>query len=385
MTFYYRCSECGELFDIDPAIMLCPVCSKMQLPDKPLRGILEVGWEGRAPKNPSPFDLLPVPKECFPPIPVGNTPLWEPELMRKKLGFPKLYLKDDSLNPTGSLKDRASYLVAAFCRRHGIKNVVLASTGNAGSSMAGVGAAAGLAVTLFIPKSAPQAKLVQALQYGAELILVDGSYDKAYDLSLDHSKTVGALSRNTAYNPMTIEGKKTAAMEIVNQLKFPPDYIFVPAGDGVILSGVYKGFRDLRRIGRIQRIPKIFAVQADGSQAISRAYLTGDFSGPVKSNTLADSLSVDVPRGGYYALKQLREHGGSCVTVSDHEILLAQKELASECGLFAEPAAAASLAGFLKAKETIPRNSTVILLITGSGLKDVVSAGKIVKHVRPSK
>ncbi|MBL7067132.1 MAG: threonine synthase [Candidatus Marinimicrobia bacterium] len=375
-NFYYTCSECGRKYNITPDIMVCPECSKMQEPDKPLRGILEVILRGKTDKKLSLTGFLPVDNKYFPNIPVGNTPLWKPAILDKELGFPNLFIKDDTRNLTGSLKDRASYLVAAFAKREGIREIVVASTGNAASSMAGVGAAAGLNITIFLPESAPRAKMVQSLQYGARVIMVAGNYDRAFDLSLEFSrKSKNVLSRNTAYNPLTIEGKKTVSLEIYQTLKRSPDFVFVPTGDGVILGGVYKGFRDLQKLGFIETIPTIIAVQAEGSDAICKAFQRGEFI-ELDAHTVADSISVGIPRNGYYALKQLKQYNGKCLTVSDEEILIAQKELSSKAGLFTEPAAAASYAGFLNIRAEIPNDATVVLLATGNGLKDIDSAIK---------
>ncbi len=340
----------------------------------PLRGILEVGFDGALEEGYRLQDLICVEEEFLPPIPVGDTPLWEPHRLREKYSFPRLYLKDDTCNPTGSLKDRASYLVAGFARKHNIKNIVVASTGNAASSMAGIGAAAGLDVTLFIPKSAPKGKLAQAYQYGAEVIRVEGTYDLAFEQSLQRAGEGGTLCRNTAYHPLTIEGKKSVALELCDQLGSTPEYIFVPTGDGVILSGVYKGFCDLHRLGISPQMPTVYAVQAEGSSAITRAWKRGGFTSPESSDTLADSISVDVPKGGYYALDKLNRYNGRCITVSDKEILEAQHELASLSGLFAEPASSAAFAGFIKERENLPHEAKVVLLITGNGLKDVDAA-----------
>ncbi len=378
MEFYYRCTECGRTYEISPEIMLCPECAKAQETGRPLRGILEVVVEGELRDDWDVFDFLPVERKFFPPIPVGGTPLWEPSRLRAKLGFPNLHLEDDSCEPTFSFKDRASYLIAAFAARHNIRDIVVASTGNAASSMAGIGAAAGLDITVFVPKGAPKAKLVQCSQYGAKIIPVDGSYDRAFELSLDFTRTHGGLSRNTAYNPLTIEGKKTVALEIFRQLgNRSPDYVFVPTGDGVILAGVYRGFLDLRKFGFINRMPTIVAVQSTDSPNLCRAFGAGDFGEYVHSDTVADSISVDVPKCGYYALKLLGEYDGLCAMVSDGAILAAQKELSSTAGLFAEPAAAAAYAGFLSIKDYIPRDATVVLLITGSGLKDIDAASRV--------
>jgi threonine synthase len=387
MEFYYRCSECGKTYDMSPGHMVCPSCSGKQENDRPLRGILEVdfngSWNGNrrgsGDTSTSLFDqgdLICVEKVHFPTIPVGQTPLWAPARLREAAGFPGLFLKDDTANPTGSLKDRASYLVAAYARKHKIKNVVVASTGNAASSMAGVGAAAELDVTIFMPAGAPKAKQIQALQYGAKVELVDGTYDEAFELALEYKDRPGFISRNTAFNPLTIEGKKTAALEIFFQLGRVPDQVYVPTGDGVIISGVCKGFEDLLKAGMSSRMPRIIAAQAEGSSAIARALEKGDFGDPVSSTTLADSISVDVPRGGYYAVKKLKQHGGGAVIVSDDDILEAQYELASLSGLFAEPAAAAAYAGFLRERERISSDETVVILITGSGLKDIDAAAR---------
>lgn len=357
--------------------MVCPVCAEKQEQDKPLRGILEVEFEGPVPDDFDPLDFLPVEKEYFPAIPVGNTPLWKPENLRKKSGIKNLYIKDDSLNPTGSLKDRASYLVAAFAKKHKITDIVLASTGNAGSSMAGVGAAAGLNIVLFLPKAAPAAKMVQSLQYGATVNRVDGNYDLACKKAMEYSNThTEAMSRSTAYNPMTIEGKKTVSLEIFKQLgNQRPDYVFVSAGDGVILGGVYKGFKDLYKAGLIDKVPAIYAVQSEKSSAIYRACNNNNqFTELVPATTIADSISVDVPANGYYACQHLKEYAGKCITVTDEQIVKAQKELATETGCFAEPAAATSFAGFLKAKNELPAEASVVLLVTGNGLKDINTA-----------
>ncbi len=353
--------------------MLCSTCASGKIPGEPLRGVLEVRLRGSLEGPLTAHALLPVEERFIPDIPVGNTPLWKSENLNARHGFPALYLKDDGLNPTGSLKDRASLLVAAFARMHGLKEVIVASTGNAGSSMAGVGASAGLRVKLFLPKTAPRAKMIQALQYGADVIMAEKNYDQAFELSLQYSRERGGLNRNTAYNPLTIEGKKTVSLEVYRQLEIVPDYLFVSVGDGVILSGVYKGFRDLKQLGLIKKIPVIYAVQASGSSAINRALEKGVFE-PTPSKTVADSISVDVPSNGYLALKNLRQHHGRCILVDDDEILRAQKELSATCGLFCEPAAAAAFAGFLKEKGALQQNAVCVVLLTGNGLKDIQAA-----------
>lgn len=414
MNFEYSCIECGNSYPIAAGRYLCDDCSAVQREDEPLRGLLEVRlfgnppedwtavepgepapgvspyWDragsapraGRAEPAPSPDvrALLPVRKEFLPSIPVGGTPLWAPARLRRELNLDWLFLKDEGANPTGSLKDRASYLVAGFAAEHGFKDVTAASTGNAGSSMAGIGAAGNLRVRLYLPASAPKAKMAQALQYGAELIRVDDSYDTAFDMSLAYVAEKGGLSRNTAHNPLTVEGKKTVSLEIFLQLGGrTPDLVYVPTGDGVILSAVYRGFEDLKTLGLTEAMPTVVCVQAKGSAAISRAYETGEF-GPVRpAATVADSISVALPRGGFFALNRLKRHSGRCVTVSDEAIIAAQRRLSSSSGFFAEPAAAAAFAGLLDDIDSgsgPAAGDLVVLLLTGSGLKDIDTALK---------
>lgn len=377
MEFRYRCSLCGCTYEIDPALTLCPECSKGQTDDQPLSGVLDVELSGEADRNFDVFDLLPVEKEFFPPIPVGNTPLWEPLNLRRELNLKRLFIKDDGLNPTFSFKDRASYLVSAFARRHGIDEITLASTGNAGSSMAGVGAAAGQTVTLFLPENAPIGKLVQSLQYGARVYRAAGSYDLAYQLSLEYSRRRGGMNRSTAYNPMTIEGKKTVSLELYKQLGYrAPDVVFVAVGDACILSGVYRGFEDLVQLGLIAAVPKVIGVQSEQSDAVLAALENdGKFSARI-ATTVADSISVDVPRSGLHALGRVQRHGGELMRVSDEEIISAQARLSASTGLFAEPAAAAAFAGLLNRAAELDSDAVITVLSTGNGLKDSQAALK---------
>jgi len=361
------------------------------MPGKALHGVLECVWTGRYDSSKDGAIPLPVQAEFFPPIPVGDTPLWAPERLRVELGFPRLFLKDDTCNPSGSFKDRASYLVAAFAREKGVKEIALASTGNAASSMAAVGAAAGLKITVFLPASAPVAKRIQVLQYGAELREIQGNYDLAFDKSLEYSTATGVLSRNTAYNPLTIEGKKTVSFEIAASLRTlagsgpkakAPDHVFVPTGDGVIIAGVFRGFEDLMKLGAIDKMPTIWAAQAEGSSAIARAMAAPAGSDPfeptIAATTAADSISVDAPRNGYYALAKLKKYSGKAVMVSDEEIFAAQRLVSAKSGLFTEPSSACAFAGFYKVRRTIDPTATVVVMLTGSGLKDIKNAAKAV-------
>jgi threonine synthase len=299
-----------------------------------------------------------------------------------------LWLKDDTRNPSGSTKDRASLLVVAKAREYGCDTVATASTGNAATALAAVAAAVGMRAVAFVPHAAPEAKLAQLLCYGAEVFPVEGSYDQAFDLCLEACEALGWYNRNTALNPFTIEGKKTAALEIARQLAPEiPDAVLVPTGDGVIIAGVAKGFTDLQRAGLMDRVPRLIAVQPGGSAGIAQA-LRGGSDVPAlvpDAHSIADSLTVQMPRNGLHSLKVIRASGGGGVIVSDDAIIEAIALLARTTGVFAEPAAAAALAGLLVALEEgmVMLSERVALLVTGTGLKDVPTAMRSVTRPPP--
>lgn len=327
--------------------------------------------------------LLPVPEvkgEGTPLHAAGWTPVFTMDRLAEKLGLQQLWLKDESRNPTASFKDRASAIVVARAREINADVVVTASTGNAGAALAGMAAAVGQKAIIFAPKSAPPAKVAQLLVFGAKVMLVDGSYDDAFDLTIKASKEFGWYCRNTGYNPFTAEGKKTAAFEIWEYMQDAigtlPYTLFVSVGDGNIISGIHKGFKDLLELGWIEQIPRIIGVQADGSAAVANAFRAGtEEILPVSANTLADSISVDLPRDGVRAVRAARETGGTYITVSDEEILSAIAEL-GKVGVFAEPAGATAYAGLVKAAGSgvVGGDDPILVLNTGSGLKDVKAA-----------
>jgi threonine synthase len=310
-----------------------------------------------------------------------------PEL-RRRLGLPQVWVKDDTRNPSGSTKDRASLLVVAKAREYGCDTIAAASTGNAATALAAIAAAAGVRAVTFVPRTTPEAKLVQMLNYGAEVIVVDGSYDDAFELCCEACKLFGWYNRNTAINPFTIEGKKTAALEVAVQLApRVPDAILVPTGDGVIISGVAKGFADLARAGLIDRRPRLIAVQPERPAAIVTAIEQGTSvpSLVAEATSIADSLNVQMPRNGLQCLQRIRESNGGGVKVSDEAIVEAIGLLASTTGVFAEPAGAASLAGLLVALDEgiVRRDELVVLLVTGTGLKDIPAATRSVHKPAP--
>jgi threonine synthase len=331
---------------------------------------------------------------------VGGTPVFALPRLAEKLGLKHLWLKDESRNPTASFKDRASAVVVTRARELGAEVVVTASTGNAGAALAGMAAAVGQKAVIFAPKSAPQAKVAQLLVFGAKVILVDGTYDEAFDLTIKASEEFGWYCRNTGYNPFTAEGKKTAAFEIwefmyreaaaatrkaTGELTIPSNKprltIFVSVGDGNIISGLHKGFKDLQTLGWIPHMPRLIGVQAQGSAAIANAFhAKTETITPVQSKTIADSISVDLPRDGVRAVRAASETGGTYVYVSDDEILNAIAELGT-VGVFAEPAAATAYAGLVAAKAQgwLDPETPILVLNTGSGLKDVRAAMQAVQ------
>jgi threonine synthase len=314
----------------------------------------------------------------------GGTPIFSSSRLAENLGLRFLWVKDEGRNPTASFKDRASAVVVARARQIDAQVVVTASTGNAGAALAGMAAAVGQNAIIFAPKTAPPAKVAQLLIYGARVLLVDGTYDDAFDLTILAAQEFGWYCRNTGYNPFTAEGKKTAAFEIWDWARSESSLsnldsrlsIFVSVGDGNIISGIHKGFKDLIALGWMEHMPRIFGVQAGGSAAIANAFHADtETITPVSANTLADSISVDLPRDGVRAVRAARDTAGSYVVVSDEEILAAIAEL-GKVGIFAEPAGATSYAGLVKAvgMGLVNPDDAVLVINTGSGLKDVKAA-----------
>ena len=356
--------------------------------------------------------LLPVQRASLPPLPVGNTPLLHAQCLGESVGLPHLYIKDDGRNPSASFKDRASAIAVARAQEKGAAIVATASTGNAAAALAGQAAAAGQPSVIFVPKTAPAAKIAQLLVYGSRVLAVDGSYDDAFDLCVAACQEFGWYNRNTGYNPYMTEGKKTVSYEIVEQFfnaetqrrrgeegkkqkgapedrrkakvsaaqseQFAtPDAVFVSVGDGCIIGGVHKGFKDLLSLGWIERMPRIYGVQSTGSPALYNAWRDGlDIPLPVVATTRADSISVNAPRDPVKALNAVRESGGAFVLVEDAAILAAILPLARLGAVFAEPAGATSFAGVQQALADglIQADETVVVINTGSGLKDVPAA-----------
>ncbi len=391
--FIYQCCDCGKQYESSPELYLCPTCSAENNPTTPPKGVFKTVYDYKSINTKTLaalnyIDLLPINStSCLPPLRVGKTPLYTfTSIDGEKLPF-NLLLKDDSQNPTFSFKDRASAVVSAYAKENGIDTIVAASTGNAGSSLAGICASQGQKAIIMVPKAAPLAKLTQIVMYGAKIVPVDGTYDNAFDLSIEATKEFGWYNRNTAFNPLTIEGKKTVSFEIFDQINGKtPDTVFVPVGDGVIISGVYKGFEDLLMLGLIDKMPTIVAVQSAGSSNLIDNINNEKFS--IKpSNTIADSISVDIPRNFFMAKQFISKYKGEIIAVSDEEIIQASAVLSRNTGIFAEPAAATAFAGMLayKNKGLISANTNCAVLLTGSGLKDLKAVSSLIQIPNPIK
>jgi threonine synthase len=391
----YTCSICGTEYACSQELYVCPkdggnldvvldiatLKRKYEASDLtsreenylwrylPLLPVVDPGFEG------TPFRMT------------GGTPVYSPSSLRSELNLKNLWVKDEGKNPTASFKDRASAIVIARAKEIGSEVVVTASTGNAGAALAGLAASVDQKAIIFAPKTAPPAKIAQLLVYNAEVILVDGNYDSAFDLTIEAVNEFGWYCRNTGFNPFTIEGKKTAAFEIWEEIIVKksvddqPISIFVSVGDGNIISGIHKGFKDLMSLGWIDYMPRIFGVQSDGSAAIANAFnQNSEEIVAVRANTIADSISVDLPRDGVRAVRAATQTKGSYILVNDQQIIAAIADL-GKVGIFAEPAGATAYAGLKKAVEAgmINQEDPVVVVNTGSGLKDIKAAMMAVK------
>ena len=390
-NYIYKCSNCKKEFSAefieDNFHYLCPKCGKAEK-NQPLEGILTVEYDYAKLKKelnreeflnitPGKFwlypDLWPVNFQNFSDDQLNKLALSSDLLLKYTIDDRDLWVMDETRNPTLSYKDRATSLVVLKAIEMGISELAAASTGNAGSSLAGICARLGLSARIYVPLNIPDAKRIQIEAYGAKLEIVDGDYDKAFDVCLEESKKNNWYNRNTAYNPLTIEGKKSAAYDIFISLQGEiPDVIVVPVGDGVIISGIYKGFKELLALNWIDKIPKLIVVQSTGSDALVRYLNTGKFEYKPAS-TIADSISAGAPRNLFMAADAVNESNGYAIAVTDAEILYAQKEFIKQTGILCEPSSASVYAAYKKliAEDKLNSSEKILLLITGNGLKDV--------------
>jgi threonine synthase len=390
-----KCVVCGKAYSVTDLEYVCP--------DHGTEGILDVCYDydlinqvfsREDLKQSRDYSiwryrpLLPISAAAdIPPLAIGWTPLYVAPRLAGGLGLAKLWVKDEGRQPTASFKDRASAIAVVKAREKLAQVITTASTGNAAAALSGICASVGQENVIFVPETAPQAKIAQLLAFGSRVLLVKGTYDDAFDLCLQAEREYGWYNRNTGYNPYMTEGKKTASFEIWEQLGGQvPDRIFVSVGDGCIIGGLHKGFKDLLALGWIDRMPKLMGIQSDGSNYLTQAWLNNEdvLTKPaIAANTVADSISAGLPRDRIKALAAVRETSGAYLSVSDEEILAAIPVLARGCGVFAEPAGAAAYAGLVKAVQLgiVSPEEQIVVLNTGSGLKDVASAMQAVRNV----
>lgn len=390
-----KCLICGEEYSPDDVDYVCPNHGN--------EGILDVRYDyelighnfSRNQLRQSKDDtiwrykpLLPVnPTAPVPPLKVGWTPLYETPRLAAGLGLKHVWIKDDGRQPTASFKDRASAVAVVKAQEKGAEIVTTASTGNAAAALSGLCASVRQANVIFVPESAPPAKIAQLLVFGSTVLLVKGTYDDAFELCLEAAAEYGWYNRNTAYNPYMTEGKKTASYEICEQLNWQtPDVIFVSVGDGCIIGGLHKGLKDLLALGWIERMPRLIGVQAEGSSFMFQAWESGEdvlTKAPINAQTVADSISAGLPRDRLKAMAAVKETDGAYISVTDEEILAAIPAMARGSGVFGEPAGATAYAGLVKAveKDLVSAGDRIVVLNTGNGLKDIASAMKSVDLV----
>lgn len=380
-----KCIRCGKEWKAKPDITTCPACGGMLDIQYDYPAIAkEVSRQVMAGRREQSMwrylEYLPVlGVGQRPRLRVGWSPFYRADRLAKTLGLKTLYVKDDGVNPTASLKDRASAMAVVKAEEAGAEVIACSSTGNAASSLAGNAAAAGFPTYIFVPSRAPKGKVSQLMIFGAHVISVKGSYEDTFRLSQQAIERYGWYNRNAAINPYLMEGKKTVALEIAEQLNWQmTDYVALSVGDGCTIAGVWKGFKDLYATGMIDRLPRLISVQAQGCCPLNRAIAENRPWEPMEENTLADSIAVGVPRNADKALAAIRESDGVVVNVSDEEILAAARLLGRTCGVFGEPAGVTGTAGVKKALELglISPESSVVSIVTGNGLKDTPNAMK---------
>ena len=381
----YRCTICGKEYPFGPELMTCPSCGD--------KGILDIVYDYSEVKSVFSKEtlkkdhdnsmwryraLMPILGEGLSDfLRIGWTPLYRSLRLGRQLGLETLYIKDDGLNPTGSLKDRASGVAVAKAIELGYDTICCSSTGNAASSCAGNAARMGLKTVIFVPERAPLGKVAQLLIFGANVVSVKGDYRQTFELSKAAIEKWGFYNRNAGINPVMTEGKKTVALEIAEQLNWnPTDWVAISVGDGCTIGGVYNGFYDLLQLGMIDRIPRILGVQSTGCSPFVDADHTDGILKPTPENTIADSIAVGVPRNPVKAQRAVKNSGGAWIAVSDEEILDAMRLLGRTEGVFGEPAGVTATAGVKAAvaKGIIKPHESVAVVSTGSGLKDVKNA-----------
>jgi threonine synthase len=388
MMAYQKCINCGSEYSIDEIVYFCKKCGdllEIKYDRSELAGALKKSQWRDAPLSVWRYrDFMPIsdPSKIVS-LNEGGTGLHLCKRLAKHLGIRQLYVKNEGENPTGSFKDRGMTVGVTKALELGVKSVICASTGNTSASLAAYAAKAGLLCAVLIPSGKiAYGKLSQAMIYGAKVIQVRGNFDESLDIVLKLSEKHRSIYLLNSINPFRIEGQKSLGYEICDQLnQDAPDRIVVPVGNAGNISAIWKGFTEFHELGVVKSLPKMTGIQAAGSAPIAQAIKNGmDTIVPVAApETVATAIRIGAPVSWKKAMNAIRESHGTAETVTDAEILDAQKTLARVEGLFVEPASASSIAGLKKLRENgeIDKDERVVCVTTGHGLKDPDTAVKM--------
>jgi len=387
IEFYPKCIVCGETYNPNEVVYVCRKCGGLldivydyevlseEIRSKWLRRTLSV-WRYR--------ELLPIKKdELIVSMGEGGTRLHECRRLKEYFGLRYLHIKNEGENPTGSFKDRGMTVGVTKALELGMNAVACASTGNTSASLAAYSAKAGLKCFVMVPKGKiAMGKLAQAIIYGANIIAIKGGFDDALKVVREICSKMRIYLLNSL-NPYRLEGQKTIAMEIYDQLNAVPDTIIVPVGNAGNISAIWKGFKELEKLGIISEKPRMIGIQAEGASPIVNAIKNGkEKITPIgKPETIATAIRIGNPVNWMKALKAIRESNGIAEKVSDKEIMEAQNLLAKKEGIFVEPASATTIAGLKKLLDlgVIDKDEKIVCITTGNGLKDIETAIKFQK------
>jgi len=370
-----RCVGCGKIYENDVRSYVCIKCSNLLelVKDSPVSRTGLYGestqpgiWRYRK-ALPIEHDVKAVS------LSEGGTPLVSVSRIGAKFGLKGLHVKNEGQNPSGSFKDRGMTVAVTRAVQGGSKLLICASTGNTAASMAAYAARAGVTAMVTVPAGkVASGKLAQVYAYGAKIIRVEGDFDAALAITLKVAGEIKELSVMNSVNPYRIEGQKTNAYEIYEQLRFTvPDYVVLPVGNAGNISAIWKGFKELREWGISSTLPKMVAVQAAGAQPIVEAIQHGrDSVIAVQPKTIASAINIGNPASWKKALAAIRDSKGTALAVTDEETIAARMDLASSEGIFVEPASAVPIAAVKKLMGKIERDATVVCICTGNGLKD---------------
>jgi len=381
MMAHQECINCGSKYSVDEIAYFCKECGdllEIKYDYSELaRALRKSEWK-KTPLSVWRYkDFMPINDfSRIVSLNEGGTGLHPCQRLGKHLGIRRLYVKNEGENPTGSFKDRGMTVGVTKAMELGVKSVICASTGNTSASLAAYAAKAGLQCTVLIPSGKiAYGKLAQGMIYGSQVIQVRGNFDQALDFVLKLSEKHRSIYLLNSINPFRIEGQKSLAYEVCDQLNQESiDRVVVPVGNAGNISAIWKGFTEFHKLGFIKELPRMAGIQAVGAAPIVQAIKRGsDEIVPVgKPETIATAIRIGAPVSWKKAVNAIRESHGTAETVTDAEILDAQKMLARLEGLFVEPASASSIAGLKKLVENgeIDKDECIVCVATGHGLKD---------------